>query len=429
MLFFAYSFADLTSLDKNGGSGVFTSSVTLSSQPIIFSAGGYSGISGFQIENDTLTETGSALSAINVKDLALGSDENYLYAACDSSGLYVLNISDPENITTVTNFTSSGQIVDLDIDGNTLVTGNDIGNVDMYDITSAETPVKLHTLLLNSGVKKVAVDGTLLAVGYENGTLELYDIKTVTAPVIKHTFTTFDTLNQIEFQDDNLVILDGKTGLYIYNVTYYDVPIIKGMFPVENGKGFSLKDTTFYLTTSDSLIYEINAQDITKLQYLGVHTLDSYANSLTFYEDYLIASKLDRSLELFKVNVSSCSAGTIYGQNPLTGNWGKFYSSCDVPSGWATSTSTPSSLAEIEQEAYTKTDIDALSSGWHLLGTGKEITDLSIFDNAVSVWKYKDGKWYVYSSNPLLTDRIRVSDNYSSLEKIEAGMGFWVEVE
>jgi subtilisin family serine protease len=53
-------------------------------------------------------------------------------------------------------------------------------------------------------------------------------------------------------------------------------------------------------------------------------------------------------------------------------------------------------------------DINSLDSGWHLLGTQKELESTKDNFDLISLWTYKDGLW---SKNPTL---------------IEAGAGFWI---
>jgi len=55
-------------------------------------------------------------------------------------------------------------------------------------------------------------------------------------------------------------------------------------------------------------------------------------------------------------------------------------------------------------------DVDALSSGWHLLGTANKLTNPKIFYEANSVWIYRDGIWM---QNP---------------KSINATEGFWINL-
>ena len=67
-----------------------------------------------------------------------------------------------------------------------------------------------------------------------------------------------------------------------------------------------------------------------------------------------------------------------------------------------------------------------LVSGWNLVGFNSSISQStaetieSILENVISVWAYKDNKWYVYDpANPIFSD----------LEKMDPGFGYWIKTK
>lgn len=65
-------------------------------------------------------------------------------------------------------------------------------------------------------------------------------------------------------------------------------------------------------------------------------------------------------------------------------------------------------------------------SGWSLLGTKSEITDMSIFDSVKIVWVYKENKWNVYTGNTTFQELIAKNPYLGELTKIGANEGFWI---
>ena len=76
----------------------------------------------------------------------------------------------------------------------------------------------------------------------------------------------------------------------------------------------------------------------------------------------------------------------------------------------------------------TKKTIDNLSAGWHMLGTSMELDDLTIFDAAVSVWKWNGTEWEAYSSDEKITLELE-DKGIAPLETIEPNGGFWVLIK
>jgi hypothetical protein len=73
----------------------------------------------------------------------------------------------------------------------------------------------------------------------------------------------------------------------------------------------------------------------------------------------------------------------------------------------------------------TSSDIDALVSGWTLIGTKSTITDLTIFNSANLVWIYLNGKWELYTPNTSIND-VLTSLGYQSITTIPEKSGIWV---
>jgi hypothetical protein len=70
-------------------------------------------------------------------------------------------------------------------------------------------------------------------------------------------------------------------------------------------------------------------------------------------------------------------------------------------------------------------DVDMLSSGWNLVGTGCPINDMSIFNSVNSVWKWTGNAWAIYSPLPNIQS---ILDQYNipTINIINAKEGFWI---
>jgi len=70
-------------------------------------------------------------------------------------------------------------------------------------------------------------------------------------------------------------------------------------------------------------------------------------------------------------------------------------------------------------------EITSLPSGFTLIGTKANITDLSIFNDASIIWTYIDGVWNAYSSNSATRQKI-IDANIPLITNIPANSGIWV---
>ncbi len=79
----------------------------------------------------------------------------------------------------------------------------------------------------------------------------------------------------------------------------------------------------------------------------------------------------------------------------------------------------------IKLKSLTEVNISKLKKGWHLLGTSKEITNFSNFNNVKAIWSWENG-WKGYSPNPHINQIFQNSPNINKMDKIEANKGFWI---
>ena len=77
-------------------------------------------------------------------------------------------------------------------------------------------------------------------------------------------------------------------------------------------------------------------------------------------------------------------------------------------------------------EPILSSDISSLSNGWHLLGTSISLDNMSIFNDAHTVWYFKDNRWQVYTFDPSLKQAITDSTVVDTLNELKPNSGFWI---
>ena len=88
---------------------------------------------------------------------------------------------------------------------------------------------------------------------------------------------------------------------------------------------------------------------------------------------------------------------------------------------------------DVNGSKYNVTDdinISKLTPGWHLLGTGENISVSKLINlnkNIKLIWKYTEGKWYGYSNDETINEIIK--SKYNTFNDINESEGFWVYVD
>jgi hypothetical protein len=88
--------------------------------------------------------------------------------------------------------------------------------------------------------------------------------------------------------------------------------------------------------------------------------------------------------------------------------------------------SNESTTVDFVGDDYTN-NLSTLSSGWHLIGAGKDIYNLSsvLDDNIYISWKYSNNNWSLFSYDDEIIQSAKKM-NFGVFENIKAGEGFWV---
>lgn len=75
--------------------------------------------------------------------------------------------------------------------------------------------------------------------------------------------------------------------------------------------------------------------------------------------------------------------------------------------------------------SVSKEKVDALKSGWTLMGTCGAITDMTMFNGAKTVWGWSGSSWMIYSPLEAVKNLMK-SYSITPLTSIPANSGFWV---
>lgn len=188
---------------------------------------------------------------------------------------------------------------------------------------------------------------------------------------------------------------------------------------------YNITDATTTLTLQAGVTYAFyyppsDERDVITSEHLSYSatTTDAVAPSVVFADQNTLLVTLSSAISSVTLSTTSRNASD---NKTITLHIG----STDT----ANRETTPSIDGEVvpTSTALTASDIDALSSGWNLVGTQYTITDLSIFDNAKIIWIYNPTDlWGAYTSDTTLKAQIISNDSIQLIDAIPAHSGIWV---
>jgi hypothetical protein len=142
--------------------------------------------------------------------------------------------------------------------------------------------------------------------------------------------------------------------------------------------------------------------------------LNEFANWVLYKDEYFEEGSLYPSITTYSISQNkSIEKGGILVLNDI------------MPNAIATYKVSRDYKAFEKNSNITQEYISSLDSGWTLIGTDSNISDLSILDNATLVWQYDANTWKAYSSNQEYKDAISLT-NTPTIETIKENSGIWI---
>lgn len=371
------------------------------------------------------------------RNLALSSDRTTVYVAGDAAGLQVVDVSDPDAPVKIGEYATSGQVRDLHLsaDGETLYLADDINGLLVLDVSNPAAPSLLSSTA--TGGQAVTLDVAdniaLAAVGNYGDGVVLFDLASPAAPLELGSYTATGHPVDVEVIRGGtaMIVADGSDGLFTVDLTDPTDPRTLTSLAVEGAGGLEIFDDGNKLLASDGY-NGIELFDITGLDapaYLGGYTDGTRFAGALVAGNRAYTSNWDQGLRVLTVDIresETCSEGIFYAQNPQSSRWAKFFNSCDVPYGWNTSETMPRTLAQTDGPPVTAEYVEALSPGWHMVGSSMDIVDLAVFDSARAIWRSESGVWQVHANDEAILEKV-VASGYNLLYDIPANGGFWVQ--
>lgn len=180
----------------------------------------------------TSPSVGAGFFVFNITDLtdiqligsynpAPGGNENqvlvsgdYAYVAAGSSGLYIVDISDPTTPSTAGFYDTPDNAYSLALAGNIAFVG-DGSTVQVINVTNPATPTFLGSIVAPGWIPGLHVYGNYLYVATASDGLQILNITKPSVPTLAGSYDTPSTAYNVFVDGDYVYIADGGTGLIV----------------------------------------------------------------------------------------------------------------------------------------------------------------------------------------------------------------------
>ncbi len=217
-------------------------------------------------------------------------DGGVAYVADGSSGVQVVDVSNPNDISIIGSYDTPGNALKLALQGDTLFVADYNGGVQVLDVSDPANPTSL-TSVSPANVSDVALYGSVLVVGASDG-IYTYQYGSFTDLSVVGSYSNYDAWD-VRVRGDVAYVAAGSDGLVTLNVSNPAAPVLLDQYTTGSGDFYRKLDVQGHLafvnnysSSGDIMIFDVSdPTDITLVNSdSGTELLDLFAwGELLFY--------------------------------------------------------------------------------------------------------------------------------------------------
>ncbi len=221
------------------------------------------GSSGVQVLDVTDPAAPTLAGAISTPGGAAGlaAEGNRLYVADRGFGLQVLDISDPTNPVLIGNYDTAGFAFDVAVSGDYAYVANNNQPVSVIDISDPAFPVLVTSIPMSNFAQGVAVEGKMLFVADGYAGLAVIDIIDPSAPIELAHVDTPGFARNVVVSGNIAYVADLDAGLHVVDFTNRGTPVSVGSLATpEPTVGLCVDGDWLYLASTGRM-YVVDISD------------------------------------------------------------------------------------------------------------------------------------------------------------------------
>lgn len=144
---------------------------------------------------------------------------HFAYVADGSSGLHIINITDPGNLIPVGSFGTPGSAGDVVVAGNHAFVTDSVTGLEVVDISDPTNPIPVGSCVTPGTAVNVAVSGNYAFVADGAPGFQVIDITDLSNPVLVGSYDTAVGARDVAVSGDHAFVADGPTGLLVFDIS------------------------------------------------------------------------------------------------------------------------------------------------------------------------------------------------------------------
>lgn len=228
---------------------------------------------------------------------------NYAYIADETSGLQIVDITDPANPTLKGVYSTSDSAQGVALSGNYAYVANNAGGLQIVDITDPANPIAKGTYNTSDATLGVAVAGNYAYIADGINGFEVIDITDPANPTAKGNYNTSGYARDVSVSGNYAYVADGNSGLQVIDITDPANPVLKGTY---NTSGYALgvvvSGSYAYVADVYSGLQIIDITDPTNPVLKGTYDTPGAAQGIAIAGNYAYIADGNNGLQIIDIS-------------------------------------------------------------------------------------------------------------------------------
>jgi hypothetical protein len=268
-------------------------------------ADGTSGLKVIDISDPTdPTLGGSYNTPGDAHGAAISGD--YAYVADGASGLQVIDISAPTSPTLAGNYNTSGSAYGVAISGDCAYVADGASGLQVIDISAPTSPTLAGNYNTSGTAYGVAISGDYAYVADGTSGLQVIDISDPAAPTLSGNYNTSGSAYGVAISGDYAYVADGTSGLQVIDIGNSANLRLEGSYNTPgNARGVDISGGYAYVADDISGLQVLGIRNPAAPALIGGYELPGDAYSVVTSGDYLYLADYTSGLQV--IDIADCA--------------------------------------------------------------------------------------------------------------------------
>ncbi len=263
-------------------------------------------------------------------------DGDQAFVADGLSGLQVIDVSDPTSPASLGSANTPGFAYSVFVSGDHAYVADNTGGLQVVDVSDPASPAIVGSVVPFGEARKVFVDGDHAFLAYDAVGLRVIDVSEPTAPALAGIVDTPGQAHSVVVDGDHAFVADGGSGLQVIDVSDPTAPAIVGTVDTPGvAEGVSVSGNRLYLADRAEGVVMIDVTDPTAPVILQTIATPGFAREVMADGEHAYVAQNTSGLEVIQVAArvgspalagsvatSSCHAVAVSGDHAIVRDQG-----------------------------------------------------------------------------------------------------------